>query len=171
MTTGETDPYVPIKDAWHLYQAMTEDLAEQRAQDEFAGRPAAAAWDELPGRIETTKTALYEYAGPGETRKDVREHRSERRRIEGLNEMLDQTQESLANLAAAELEYLRMEQRAQQAIAAGDPADTSALELARSEVGQARDTLRQSRSTLSYRIEDLADATGSGLFTPRDPSS
>ena len=171
MTTAESDPYAPIKDAWRLYQAMTEDLAEQHAQNALAERPVDEAWDDLPARIEATKASLYEYAGPGETRKEVREHRWERRRIEGLNEMLDQTHESLVGLAGAELEYLKLEEVAQQAIAKGETADTADLERASSQVGRSRETLRQSRSTLSYRIEELADATGSGLFTPQDPSS
>ena len=166
MTEAERDPYGPIKDAWGLYQMMTEELADQYAQDVFNERTVSDTWGGLPGTIDATKTALYEYAGPGATRKERREHRHERREIEGLNEILDQTHESLVNLGNAELDYLKLEQRAKQTIADGGTADTSSLELARSQVARSRETLRQARSTLSYRIENLADETGSGLFTP-----
>ena len=40
------------------------------------------------------------------------------------------------------------------------------LDMARDKVSKSREALTQSRSTLSYRIENLADETGSGLFTP-----
>ena len=166
MSETESDAYGPIKDAWHLYQTMTEELADQYAQDVFNERTVSDVWGNLPGQIEATKTALYEYAGPGATRKERREHRHERRETEGLNEILDETHGSLVNLGNAELDYLKLEQRAKATIADGGTADTSSLELARSQVAKSRETLRQSRSTLSYRIENLADETGSGLFTP-----
>ena len=166
MAETESDPYGPIKDAWGLYQTMTEGLAEQYAQDVFNERGVSDTWGSLAGEIDATKTALYEYAGPGATRKERREHRHERREIEGLNEILDQTHESLVNLGNAEVDYLKLEEQAKQAMAAGGTPDASSLELARSQVARSRETLRQSRSTLSYRIENLADETGSGLFTP-----
>ena len=166
MAETESDPYGPIKDAWGLYQTMTEELAEQYAHDVFNERTVSDTWGNLAGEIAVTKTALYEYAGPGATRKERREHRHERREIEGLNEILDQTHESLVNLGNAEVDYLKLEEQAKQAMAAGGTPDASSLELARSQVARSRETLRQSRSTLSYRIENLADETGSGLFTP-----
>ena len=112
MTEADHDPYGPIKDAWHLYQTMTEELAGQYAQDVFAERPVNDTWGDLPGKIDATKSALYEYAGPGATRKERRAHRHERREIEGLDEILDQTHTSLVNLGNAELDYLKLEQQA-----------------------------------------------------------
>ena len=166
MTTADKDPYAPIKDAWHLYQTMTEPLANEQAQNVIAERPATETWGKLPEQIDATKNALYEYAGPGDTRKERRQHRHERREIEGLNEILDATHTALVNLADAEVDYLKLEQATKEEIAQGAKGDMVSLDMARDKVSKSREALTQSRSTLSYRIENLADETGSGLFTP-----
>jgi hypothetical protein len=170
MNTPDQGPFGPIKDAWHLYQAMTEELAHEYAEHAFVGNPQSATWTGMAERIDQTKAALYEFAGPGATPKERRHHRHERREVGSLNEILDQTHESLVDLAESELAYLKLEQTAKQTIADGGSVDASGLEVARSRMARSREALRQCRSTLSYRIENLADETGSGLFTPQDDS-
>lgn len=168
MTTSDTDPYAPIKDAWHLYQVMTEELAREYSRTALDGGDPDETWTGLPGKVEATKAALYAFAGPGATRKDRWEHRQERFEVEGLNEILDQTHEALVALADAGHTYLRLENEAEQAIADGGSPDASGLQVARAQYDRSREMLRQCRATLAYRIENLADETGSGLFTPND---
>jgi hypothetical protein len=166
MTEADHDPYAPIKDAWHLYQTMTEDLAGQYAHDVFAQRPVSDTWGDLPGKIDTTKNALYELAGPSGTFKERRHSRHERNEIAGVNEALDETHASLVKLGDAELDYLQLEQRTKDAMAQGGKGDLESLDMARSQVSRAQETLRQYRANLALRLENLADDTGSGLFTP-----
>ena len=166
MTQEDKDQYAPIKDAWYLYQTMSESLADEQASNMLAGRPASETWEGLPERIDATKSSLYAFAGPTGTPKEHWQHRHERREIEGLNEILDATHEALVDLADAKVGYLELEQQTSEEISKGGEGDLVTLEMARERVSRSRETLAQSRSTLAYRIENLADETGSGLFTP-----
>lgn len=168
MATTAEEAYRPIKEAWQLYQAMTEDLARQRARTEFSGEAPSEAWNDLSARIESTKAALYGVAGPSDTPRDRRHNHHQRSEIAGLNETLDETYASLEKLADAELAYLRLEHETKEAMAHGSSGDLESLDMARSRVTRAGDSLRQYRANLALRIENLADDTGSGLFTPTE---
>jgi len=164
MGTQPDDPYQPLKDAWHLYQTMTEDFASSHAAAEFAGDPASEEWGNLPGEIDTTQKALYSLAGPSDTHKERRHNKHERSEIAGVNETLGETHKGLVERSDAQVNYLKLEQGVKEAMAQGGKGDLESLDMARSRLARARDGLAQSRSTLALRIENLADDSGSGLF-------
>lgn len=165
MGTQPDDAYQPLKDAWHLYLAMTEDLASSHAQAEVAGQPASDTWGNLPAEIDTTQNALYTLAGPSDTHKERRHNKHERSEIAGVNETLDETHKALVERSDAQVNYLKLEQGVKEAMAQGGKGDLESLDMARSRLSRARDGLAQSRSTLALRIENLADDSGSGLFS------
>lgn len=165
MGTQPNDPYQPLKDAWHLYQTMTDDLASSHANAELAGNPASDTWGNLPGEIDTTKEALYSLAGPSDTHKERRHNKHERNEIAGVNETLSETHTALVERSDAQVNYLKLEQGVKEAMAQGGKGDLETLDMARSRLSKARDGLAQSRSTLALRIENLADDSGSGLFS------
>lgn len=165
MGTQPDDPYQPLKDAWHLYQTMTEGLASSHAEAEIAGEPASDAWGNLAGEIDTTQKALYSLAGPSDTHKERRHNKHERNEIAGVNETLGETHKALVERSDAQVNYLKLEQGVKEAMAQGGKGDLESLDMARSKLSRARDGLAQSRSTLALRIENLADDSGSGLFS------
>jgi hypothetical protein len=166
MTTPANDPFQSLKDAWQLYLKMDEGLAESHARAVFAQQSIDDGWDDLSGRVDSTKTDLYTLAGPSDTHKERRHNRHDRNEIAGVDETLDETYESLTSLSDALVGYLKLEQDTKRAMDSGGTGDLESLDMARSKVSKTKDRLRQSRSTLALRIENLADDSGSGLFTP-----
>ena len=167
MTTGDKDPYatdqrclasLPDHDRVPRKRAGAErDRGSSSHRN--VGQPSGAnrRHQERPVRVRRTR---------GHAQRTGTQHRHERREIEGLNEILDATHTALVNLADAEVDYLELEQATKEQIAQGATGDMVSLDMARDKVSKSRESLTQSRSTLSYRIENLADETGSGLFTP-----
>jgi hypothetical protein len=165
MTTPSNDPFASLKEAWNLYQTMTEELASSHAQAVFEEETVSDTWGNLPEKIDATQKALYELAGPSDSHKERRHNRHERNEIAGVNETLGETHQALVERANAQINYLKLEQTVKQAMDAGEQGDLESLDMARSRLSKSRDALAQSRSTLSLRIENLADDSGSGLFS------
>jgi len=166
MTTPPADPYQSLKDAWKLYLTMDEGLATSHAQAEFNQKTIDDGWDTLSERVSSTKASLYTLAGPSDTHKERRHNRHERNEIAGVDETLDETYGALTSYSSALVTYLGLEQAVKSDMADGGKGDLEGLDMARSNVSRTKDRLRQSRTTLATRIENLADDTGSGLFTP-----
>ncbi|MGI9529663.1 MAG: hypothetical protein ACR2NG_08130 [Acidimicrobiia bacterium] len=165
MTTPPDEPFQSLKDAWQLYLDMTEDVAAAHARAMLNDEQPSEMWTSLPGRINSTQIAIDELAGPSDTFKDRRHNRAERHEIAGVNEALGSAHKALVGRADAELTYLKHEQRVQASVESGADVDYDALERDRSHFTTSQDTLAQARANLALRIENLADDSGSGLFS------
>jgi hypothetical protein len=132
-----------------LSNKMTEDYARAHGKAMYSGAAIDDGWDELPAQISDANQQLDDEWSA------TRSH-SEHRHIRAVEETLGELHDCVVKAASATANYLTVEASTKQKMDGEGQVDMADLEMARSQLEKANQTLTTAKSNLENNIGNLA---------------